>query len=55
MTVRMILPHINAASLHAGRRVTALSSITSTDMLTIATVATRPATGNGIIRLTITA
>jgi hypothetical protein len=49
------MPHINTASLHTERRVTALFSITSTDMPPITAVATRPATRNGIIHLTVTA
>ena len=37
----MILPHISAASLHAGQCVAAFFSITCTDMVTIAALATR--------------
>jgi hypothetical protein len=51
----MILPHISAASLHAGRRVAAFFSITSTDVPTIAALAARIANRDGIIRLTLTA
>ena len=55
MTVNMTLPHTKTAFLHAGRRVAAFFSITSTDMLVIAALTTRAANRNGIIRLTFTA
>jgi hypothetical protein len=55
MTVRVILPHISAASLPAGRRVAAFFNMKSTNMPTIAALAVRTANRAGIIRLTLTA
>jgi hypothetical protein len=51
----MILPHINAGSLHARQRVAAFLRVASMDMPAMAALATRNANRNGIIRLTVTA
>jgi hypothetical protein len=51
----MILPGIEAVSLHAGRRVTAFPRLISMNRLTKAARINQKADCNGIIRLTITA
>jgi hypothetical protein len=55
MTVRIILPHIRAVTLHAGRRVAAFLSITSKNRRNRPALTTRDPSRNGIIRLTFTA
>jgi hypothetical protein len=55
MTVRMILPYIQAAALHAGRHVAAFSGITGKARRNMAALMTRDANRNGIINLTFTA
>jgi hypothetical protein len=55
MTVMMILPHIRAMALHAGRRVAAFPGTTSKDMRNRAALTIRDPSRSGIIRLTFTA
>jgi hypothetical protein len=51
----MILPDVEAGALHAERRVTAFPCLKSKNMVATATLITREANRNGIIRLTLTA
>jgi len=55
MTVRMILPDIEAGALHAKRRVTAFLYLKSKNTVATAALITRKANRDGIIRLTLTA
>jgi hypothetical protein len=55
MTVRMILPDIEAGVLHAKRRVTAFPYLISKNTVATATMTTRGTNRDGIIRLTLTA
>ena len=55
MTVRMILPGIEAGTLHAKRRVTVFPYLKSKNMVATDTLITREADHDGIIRLTLTA
>jgi len=51
----MILPYIEARTLHAARRVTAFSGLKSMSILMTAAPIIRDAERNGIIRLTLMA
>jgi hypothetical protein len=55
MTVRMILPDIEAGALHAKRRVTVFPYLKSKNTIATATLITRETNRDGIIRLTLTA
>ena len=55
MTVRTILPDIEAGALHAGRRVTAFPDLKDQNTATTAAPIIREANRNGIIHLTFTA
>jgi hypothetical protein len=55
MTVRMILPDIEAGALHTKRRVTAFLCLKSKNTAATAAMITREANRDGIIRLTLTA
>jgi hypothetical protein len=55
MTVRMILPDIEAGALHAKRRVTAFPYLKSKNTVTTTALITREAIRDDIIRLTLTA
>jgi hypothetical protein len=52
MTVRMILPHTPAMTVHAGRSVTEFPSVTSKDGWNRLDLMTRDTRRTGIIRLT---
>jgi hypothetical protein len=55
MTVRMILPDSEAGVLHAWRRVTTFTSLTSLNRLATIALTARKGSRNGIILLTFTA